>query len=74
MKRHLSYMEEQAMVTKVNRTKAAERIEKAKQLHGLAESKTDSILVRLMDSPFTLAILCGAFIAAFVSGYLVASC
>lgn len=38
-------------------SKAAERIEKAKKQYGLAEEKTDSLLMRLVDSRYTLAIV-----------------
>lgn len=39
------------------KTKAAERIEKAKQKYGLAEKATDGFLTRLVDSRWTLAIV-----------------
>lgn len=39
-------------------SKAAERIEKAKQKYGLAEKATDGFLTRLVDSRYTLAIVC----------------
>lgn len=52
------------MVKKNERTKASERIEKAKRAYGLAEEKTDSLLTRfaallqrLVLAPYTFAIL-----------------
>lgn len=43
------------MTTKSNRSKAAARIEKAKAAYGLAEEKTDNLLMRFAASPLTLA-------------------
>jgi hypothetical protein len=53
------------MVTKANRTKAAERIQKAKKKYKVAEDKTDSLLMRLIDIKYTLPIVlvaCGVVI------------
>lgn len=38
-------------------TKAQQRIEKAKKQYKLAEDKADNLLLRLIDSKYTLAIV-----------------
>jgi len=48
------------------KTKAQERIEKAKRKYGLAEAKTDSFLMRLVDSRYTLAIVCVVCVGVLV--------
>jgi uroporphyrinogen-III decarboxylase len=50
------------MVTKSNRSKAAERIKKVKSAYEKAEKKTDSMLVRFAESPWTLAATLAALI------------
>lgn len=58
------------MATKANRTRAAERIEKAKKVYGLAEDKTDSVLLRLAAdlaaSPYTVIVVLVTFVACVV--------
>lgn len=51
------------MTTKANRSKAAERIEKAKAKYKLAEQETDNLLMRFAASPWTLAASAAALIA-----------
>lgn len=53
------------MTTKANRSKAAERIEKAKREYKLAEQKTDNLLLRFAESHWTLA-ACAAMLIAVV--------
>ncbi len=54
------------MVTRSNRSKAAERIEKAKIAYGLAEKRADSLLMRFADSPWTMAIIAVICVAILV--------
>ena len=54
------------MVTKSNRNKAAQRIEKAKVAYDLAEKKTDSLLMRFAESPWTLVATLAALIVVIV--------
>lgn len=59
------------MTTKANRTRAASnRIEKAKKVYGLAEVKTDNVILRLAssfaESPYTLVAALAALVAVVV--------
>ena len=54
------------MTTKANRSKAAERIEKAKVQYKLAEEKTDNLLMRFAESPWTLAACAAALVAVVI--------
>jgi hypothetical protein len=54
------------MVTRSNRSKAAQRIENAKIAYGLAEKRTDSLLMRFADSPWTMAIIAVISVAILV--------
>lgn len=55
------------MTTKANRSKAAQkRIEKAKQVYGVAEVNVDNWLLRLAASPYTLVAALAALVACVV--------
>lgn len=55
------------MTTKANRSKAAQkRIEKAKQVYGVAEVNVDNWLLRLAASPYTLVAALAALVAVVV--------
>jgi hypothetical protein len=58
------------MTTKANRTRAAERIEKAKKAYGLAEVKADNVILRLAatvaNSPWTLVVVLATLLACIV--------
>jgi len=55
------------MTTKANRSKAAQkRIEKAKQVYGVAEVNVDNWLLRLAASPYTLVAALAALVACIV--------
>ena len=54
------------MVTKSQRTKTAERIERAKRKYKVAEDVTDSVLLRLAASRWTLGIIIGVVAAVLI--------
>lgn len=60
------------MVTKANRTRAQERIEKAKEVYGLAEAATDNLLQHLAKSPVSLLIFLGYGFACVALGVVIA--
>lgn len=45
------------MVTKASRSKAQQRIDKAKKVYGLTEEKTDNFLRRLADYSYTAGVI-----------------